>query len=306
MKRTATHIASFLLMITALAVIAASSTALAREKEKKEKPIRIKWESVEGIIRYMVQMKNAEDAVVLDRTVPTSYIDFLLPPGSYKIRIGAINKFEKVSFWTEWENVEIRKVARQKFFANKYPAGIGLKINGGVSYNMLLPQWNSMYRDSAFNLKYLGYMGSIGFHFGESKYVKSKNFARFMGLELDGRYCLYAGKNTPQFKSRLTNIAGGLNLFFKTRLDVPINFYVRIGGGASYSMQTYTRGNALGFPLIHGSVKSIDPYAKAGVSIELNFLYAMSLNVGTDYYILFYNNRFFQSLHYYVMLGFRI
>lgn len=306
MKRTATKIASFLIMITALAVIAPTTAALAQEKEKKEKAIRIKWESVEGIIKYMVQMKNAEDAVVLDRTVATSYIDFLLPPGSYKIRIGAINKFEKVSFWTDWENVEIRKSVKQKFFTNRYPGGVGLKINGGVSYNMLLPQWNSMYKDSAFNLKYLGYMGSIGFHFGESKYIKSKNFARFMGLELDGRYCLYAGKNSPQFKSRLTNIAGGLNLFIKSRLDVPINFYVRIGCGASYSMQTYTRGNALGVPLINGSVKSIDPYAKAGVSIELNFLYAMSLNIGTDYYILFYNNQFFQSLHYYVMLGFRI
>lgn len=306
MKRTATKIASFLIMITALAVIAPTTAALAQEKEKKEKAIRIKWESVEGIIKYMVQMKNAEDAVVLDRTVATSYIDFLLPPGSYKIRIGAINKFEKVSFWTDWENVEIRKSVKQKFFTNNYPGGVGLKINGGVSYNMLLPQWNSMYKDSAFNLKYLGYMGSIGFHFGESKYIKSKNFARFMGLELDGRYCLYAGKNSPQFKSRLTNIAGGLNLFIKSRLDVPINFYVRIGCGASYSMQTYTRGNALGVPLINGSVKSIDPYAKAGVSIELNFLYAMSLNIGTDYYILFYNNQFFQSLHYYVMLGFRI
>jgi hypothetical protein len=306
MKRTVKCNFISRIVIAALLAIAAVSTVLAQEKGKKEKAIRIKWEAVEGIIKYMVQMKNADDAIVLDKTVPTNYIDFLLPPGTYRIRIGAVNKFEKVSFWTDWENVEIRKVARQKFFANKYPAGIGLKINGGVSYNMLLPQWNSMYRDSAFDLKYLGYMGSIGFHFGESKYVKSKNFARFMGLELDGRYCMYAGKNSPQFKSRLTNITGGINLFIKTRLDVPINFYFRIGGGASYSMQTYTRANALGIPLINGRVKSIDPYAKAGVSIELNFLYAMSLNIGTDYYILFYNNKFFQSLHYYVMLGFRI
>ncbi|HRS75600.1 MAG TPA: hypothetical protein P5203_00060 [Spirochaetota bacterium] len=306
MNRRADIFFPYRIIITALLIVAASSTLLAQEKEKKEKAIRIKWAAVEGVIKYMVQMKNAEDAIVLDRTVTTNFIDFVLPPGNYRIRIGAINKFEKVSFWTEWENVEIRKGVKQKFFTNRYPGGVGLKINGGVSYNMLLPQWNSMYKDSAFNLTYLGYMGSIGFHFGESKYIKSKNFARFMGLELDGRYCMYAGKNSPQFKSRLANIAGGLNLFIKSRLDVPINFYFRLGGGASYSMQTYTRGNALGIPLVNGRVKSIDPYAKAGVSIEVNFLYAMSLNVGTDYYILFYNNKFFQSLHYYVMLGFRI
>ncbi len=306
MKRITTNIGIITLILMALVVLTASSPAHAQEKEKKEKPIRIKWESVQGIIKYMVQMKDANDTIVLDRTVASSYIDFILPQGTYKIRIGAINKFDKVSFWTEWDSIEIRKKIKQKFFSNKYPGQAGLKINAGISYNMLLPEWKSMYKDSAFNLKYLGYMGSIGFHFGDSKSVNRKNFIRFMGLELDGRYCKYLGNNSVQFNSKLTNIAGGLNLFIKTRLDVPINFYFRLGGGVSYSMQSYTRSNAIGIPLVHGNVKSLDPYAKAGVSIELNFLYALSLNVGTDYYILFYNNKFFQSLHYYAMLGFRI
>lgn len=303
MKRKRDNIGIFSVIIASFIMMFLLSSARAEEKEK---PIRIKWESVQGIIKYMVQMKDSGDIVVLDRTVATNYIDFVLPPGSYRIRIGAVNKFEKISFWTDWDTIEIRKSIRNKFFSNKFPAQVGLKINAGVSYNMLLPQWNSMYKDSDFNLKYLGYTGSIGFHFGESKYVNRKDFIRFMGLELDGRYCMYAGKNTLQFKSKLTNIAGGLNLFLKTNLNVPINFYFRIGGGVSYSIQTYTRSNAIGIPLVNGNVKSLDPYAKAGVSIELNFLYALSLNIGTDYYILFYNNKFFQSLHYYALLGFRI
>ncbi len=277
-----------------------------RAADKKEKPIRIKWEGIQGIIRYMVQIKNAEDIVVLDKTVATSYIDFLLPPGKYQIRIGAVNKFEKVSFWTEWDGIEIRKIEKTKFFSNKYPGKAGLKINGGVCYNMLLPSWNSMYKNSTFTLPYLGYMGTVGFHFGDSSAIKSKSFARFMGIELDGKYSSYAGKNSLQFKSKLMTIAGGINLFMKTRLKAPINFYFRLGGGVSYSLQNYTRSNAMGIPLINGKVESLDPYGKAGVSVELNFLYAMSLNIGTDYYLIFYNNKIFQSLHYYAMIGFRI
>ncbi|MBP7735892.1 MAG: hypothetical protein KA369_07960 [Spirochaetes bacterium] len=305
MKLKAIKFNFLLFMITSVAVAAAAlSPALA--KEKKEKTIRIKWESVQGIIRYMVQIKDADDAVVLDKTVPTSYVDFMLPPGKYQIRIGAVNKFEKVSFWTDWDGIEIRKTERTKFFSNTYPGKAGIKINGGVCYNMLLPSWNSMYKNSTFTLQYLGYMGTLGFHFGDSKAVKSKNFARFMGIELDGKYCIYAGNNSVQFKSKLMTITGGINLFMKTRLKAPISFYFRLGGGVSYSVQKYTRSNAIGIPLINGKVESLDPYAKAGVSIELNFLYAMSLNIGTDYYLVFYNNKIFQTLHYYAMIGFRI
>jgi hypothetical protein len=304
MKRIITTTGSVALIVTSLVMMSALIPAYA--EDKKEKPIRIKWESVEGIIKYMVQMKDAADTVVLDRTVTDNYIDFILPPGSYRLRIGAINKFDKVSFWTDWDTIEIRKTVKQKFFSNRFPAQAGLKINFGVSYNMVLPDWNSMYKDSTFDLKYLGYMGSIGFHFGDSKYINRKNFIRFMGIELDAKLCYYAGKESIQFKSNLTNITGGIDLFLKSRLDAPINFYFRIGSGVSYSKQEYTRNNLLGERLFSNKVETLDPYFKTGVSIELNFLYALSLNIGTDYYLIFYSNRFFQSLHYYASLGFRI
>ncbi len=304
MKRKMATIGIFSAVITSLFTLVLLSPV--RAEEKKEKPIRIKWESVEGIIKYMVQMKDAADTVVLDKTVGNNYIDFVLPPGSYRIRIGAVNKFDKVSFWTDWETIEIRKTVKQKFFANKFPAQVGLKINFGVAYNMVLPDWNNMYKDSTFDLKYLGYMMSIGYHFGDSKYVKTKNFLRFMGIEMDAQLCHYAGKDSIQFRSTLTNMIGGIGLFIKSRLDVPINFYFRLGGGVSYTLQEYTRSNLLGQQLFSNKVETLDPYLKAGVSIELNFLYALSLNVGTDYNLVFYSNRFFHALHYYAMIGFRI
>ena len=120
MKRTAIKFNIIYLIITSLAIAIALAPAYAAEK--KEKTIRIKWEGIQGIIRYMVQIKNSKDTVVLDKTVATSYIDFLLPPGKYQIRIGAVNKFEKISFWTEWDAIEIRKKEKIKFFSNKYPA----------------------------------------------------------------------------------------------------------------------------------------------------------------------------------------
>jgi hypothetical protein len=293
-----------LLLASIFMISSINAYAQEQEKEKKEKPIRIKWETIEGIIKFMVQIKDLEDKTVLDRTVNTSYIDFVLPPGKYKIRIGAINKFEKISFWTDWEDVEIRKSIRSRFFTNDFAAKVGLKISGGVSYNMLLSPWNTQYRNTSFKLKYLNYMYSIGFHFGNSQYIKPKNFLRFTGIELEGSYCNYAGIDRIDFKSKLLNILAGPAFFIKTQLKIPLNFYFRFGGGAAYSKQEYTK---LIFKIpVDGEILTLDPYVKVGGAMELNFLFALSLNIGVDYYVIFYRDKFFQSLRYYAMLGIRI
>ena len=288
-----------------------SSSAYADEKEeKKDKPLRIRWESVEGIIRFTVQIKDSAGAIVLDKTVDTNYVDFVLPPGKYQIRIGAINKFEKLSFWTDWDNIEIRKSIKSRFFSNDFAAKVGLKINVGIGYSMLLPNWNMKYKDSGFNFKYMPVFGTIGFHFGNSKYIDAKSVVKYMGVELDGSYSRYDDKHDYKFKSSLMQATGGLNLFFKTQLKIPLNFYVRFGGGAAYSYQKFTKYNISTFPLLvpyqFGNVKSLDPYAKVGVSMEINFLFATSLNIGVDFIDVFYRDQMFMDLRYYAMIGVRI
>lgn len=294
--------------LTAVCILSFGNSSAFAE-EKKEKPLRIRWEAVEGIIRFTVQIKDASDAAVLDKTVDTNYVDFMLPPGKYQIRIGAINKFEKLSFWTDWDSIEIRKSVKSRFFTNDFAAKLGLKINGGIGYSMLLPNWNNKYNDSLFIPRYMPVFGTIGFHFGNSKYIDAKNVVKYMGVELDGSYCNYDDKHNITFKSSIMQITGGLNLFFKTQLKIPLNFYVRFGGGAAYSYQKFTKYNlSLGVPFAYqfGNVKSLDPYAKVGVSMEINFLFALSLNIGVDYMSVFYRDEIFMSLRYYAAMGVRI
>jgi len=278
-------------------------------EEKKEKPLRIRWENVEGIIKFTVQMKDEAGTVLLDKTVDTNYVDFILPPGKYQIRIGAINKFEKLSFWTDWDSIEIRKSVKSRFFTNDHAAKLGLKINGGIGYSMLLPNWSGKYKDSGFNFKYMPVFGTIGFHFGNSKYIDPKNAVRYMGIELDGSYCRYDYKHNLLFQSSVMQITGGLNLFFKTQMKIPLNFYVRFGGGAAYSYQSFTKYNirtGIPIPYQSGKIMSIDPYAKVGVSMEINFLFTLSLNLGADFTTIFYRDEIFMGLRYYAMMGVRI
>lgn len=284
----------------------AISQAAFSNDAKAKKPLRIKWEAIDGVSRYQVEIANESGTILLAKTVETNYIEFRLPPGRYRIRIGAINKFEKLSFWSDWDDFEIRKSQPSKFFSNDFPAVVGVTIRGGVSYHMLLPTWNRVYRHSSFNVKYLGFYGSVGFHFGDSKKLKVESFLKYTGIELEASICRYRDRFDPYFQTSLMTVNGGPALFLKTRFSIPLNFYLRAGGGLSYVEQRYRRLNIHGIPLQQGSIRSYHPYARVGLAAEFNFLYALNLSVGADYFILFIPNNFFSYMRYIAMVGVRI
>ena len=285
--------------LLALVIIFASvAQAQARETAK---PLRLVWEAIEGYEKYQVQIMDASGNIVLDRAVDANYVEFILPLGAYKFRIAAINKFDKIGFWSDWDTFEIRQKIKYEFFTSDYVERVGLKISGGAAYTMLLSPWNKLYHDT-----YNNYILTIGFHLGNSKFFKSSNFLRFTGIELEGCYSLLHNKKSIILSSSLKNLSGGLNLFIKTNLKIPLNFYLTAGGGINITEQQNLRYYFnVDLPL-KAIVKSQDPYGKVGASVELNFLYALSLNVGADYYMIFYRDKPLSSLRYFALVGVRI
>ena len=267
----------------------------------KTSPLVIKWEKTEGCEQYHVQIMNSQDTIVLDRTVTTNQIEFVLPVGMYRIRVAAINIFGKVSFQSEWDTFEIRQARKWIFFTNDYLEKVGLKVSGGMAYVMLLPPWNRLYKNT-----YNNYRCVFGFHFGNSQFVKSPGAARFLGIELEGNFSHYNDRETIFFNSRMKNYTGGLNLFVKTNLTIPLNFYLGVGGGISYSEQNYTRYYIASVPPWRSKIHTLDPYCKASAGIEINFLYTMSLNIQADYYAIFYQDKINMSLRFCALMGIRI
>ena len=80
----------------------------AAERDKKAKSLKIKWEDIADIKKYEVQIVDGSDKMVLKETVPVNYIEFILPAGKYRFRIGAINKYDKIETWSDWNDIEIR------------------------------------------------------------------------------------------------------------------------------------------------------------------------------------------------------
>ncbi len=271
------------------------------------KPLSITWEKIQGHNKYKVQITDASGTIVLDKTVPTNQIEFILPVGTYKIRIGAISVFDKISFWSDWDTFEIRQPEKWNFFTNDYAEGVGLKISAGMAYDMILPKWDRLYYDT------FGYRCIIGLHLGNSKYIKPSSFLRFTGIELEGGYRIYSDKYRKNllFHSSIKNMTGGINFFIKTNLNIPLNFFVVVGGGLSDTELKYKRYNISLFtrmpvPIQSGTRKTLDPYAKAAAGIEFNFLYTMSLDIGAEYFTVFYRDKLFSGLRYYAMIGARI
>ena len=67
----------------------------------------IQWGRVEGAVSYEVEIKGENDEAVFRKRVTENRVDVNLPPGKYKFRVGAVNKFEKVGSWTDWGDLEL-------------------------------------------------------------------------------------------------------------------------------------------------------------------------------------------------------
>jgi hypothetical protein len=295
------NLTAFLLLVI-LSVLSVSARA-----SEEVKPLSITWEKIEGHDKYKVQITDSGGSIVLDKTVATNHIEFILPVGVYKIRIGAISVFDKISFWSDWDMFEIRQPEKWEFFTNDYVEGVGLKISAGMSYDKILPKWNRFYYDT------FGYRCIIGLHFGNSKYIKPTGFMRFAGIELEVGYRRYNDRDrkNPLFHTDIKNLTGGVNFFVKTNLKIPLNFYIVVGGGISDTELKYKRYNPSLFskapiPIQRGTRKTLDPYGKAGAGIEFNLLYALSLDIGADYFTIFYRDKFFSGLRYHALIGVRI
>lgn len=83
------------------------ATALGAAAETRQ--VRIEWEAVKGAHGYIVEMKDREGRELLRKTVTTSYAAMEVAPGSYKIRITALNVFLKPGSNSGWTDLIVKK-----------------------------------------------------------------------------------------------------------------------------------------------------------------------------------------------------
>lgn len=98
MKKRILQLAAVIILLAAASPVVAAET----------RQVRVEWEGVKGARGYIVEIRNREGRELFKRNVRTSYIAADLAPGTYKIRITALNEFMKPGSSSGWSTLTVK------------------------------------------------------------------------------------------------------------------------------------------------------------------------------------------------------
>jgi hypothetical protein len=256
----------------------------------QEKKLKIEWDSVAGATGYAVEIKNSLEIIVIDQKTSEPLIEFSLTQGKYKLRIGAVNKFDKVSAWSDWEDisVEYAKDIKKKIEPCKpYPA---IRLSAGWIMTQPLQPW-----DALLDFSFFGAGINLGFFY-------ANGFWRHFGIELDVSYHYLQGKTLATTK--MNNILIGGNIFLRTDFTIPVNLIIRGGGGVALSNLEYKNV----FSGMQDKFWNYSPYYKIGAALEFKLYKNLFIETGLDYTEIIYGADFgtgnIRSFQYFVKAGY--
>ncbi len=282
------------------AIIALLTAELTANQEPKgKKTYRLNWNEIEGAIRYQIQIED-RGTIVLDKQVDSNSATFAITPGKYRIRIGAINKFQKVGSWSAWEDITVAEsVYYDRFSRGRDLLGLGIKLSAGISYFQLQPEWNAVYQNSS-----AGIAVNVAYPLGHLPPFSSIGVLRYTGLEIETNRVTFPGKDDPnRIQSDLSSTFTGGNIYFMTNLQLPVNLLIHVGTGIVYTQQEYEKLDGSGKTAV---LTSRDPYYKVGLSLEFSPFHSYFLDGGVDYYLVRYQDEDLKSLRYYCLVGVRL
>ncbi len=290
---------TFAISVVCIAMMLSAGAAKLRAEPGNgdSKKLRVKWQKDEAAERYRVQIRDTLDKLVLEKEVDSNYVDFILPPGKYRMRIGAITKFGKIGGWSDWRYFEItRRVVPEYAEGVK---NIGLKIGVGICYFQMLPEFDAAY-DNSFESATV----TIAYSFGKMAVFTDMRFLRFIGLELESGYVKFSGKSDPdRITIDNTDILIGGNLYATTMFRFPVNIILRAGGGLAFTQFDYYDIDGQG---TNESLDSQDPFYKIGCSLEYSITRSFYFEAGVDYYVITYIGNEFRTLRYFGLVGMRL
>lgn len=271
--------------------------------EQDLKKTSMNWPDIDGAIGYMIQVTDVNYKPVFKKRVIPSNIEFALPAGEYRVRIGVINKFHKVATWSDWAVFKAKGKAPKKKKKESAVPDESIKIAIGLPYFQILSDHTDFFNDSF-------YGGTVCAGSRISNLIPFLHYTPFhyLGLELEATYIRFEGKDIPnRIKTNKIDIITGSNLYFSTDFKIPVNILLR--GGAGLIQTTFEYDSTLAEDLKKyqdRALTSMDFYYKTGISIEYRFLKRFYVEMGADYYNFKYISADFQSVRYYFMAGIMI
>lgn len=67
----------------------------------------IEWKTIKGAYGYVIEIRNADKKVILEKKVKENLFPIELPKGKYDLRVAPLNVFKKPAVWSHWHPLEI-------------------------------------------------------------------------------------------------------------------------------------------------------------------------------------------------------
>ncbi|MEQ9363741.1 MAG: hypothetical protein RIF32_05835 [Leptospirales bacterium] len=82
----------------------------------------IEWRPVADSHGYLLQLRDQNTRLIIERRLDVSRTTVELQPGRYTLRVASLNKFGKPASWTAWANLNLRRPAPPDATADQPPA----------------------------------------------------------------------------------------------------------------------------------------------------------------------------------------
>ncbi|MFH0976017.1 MAG: hypothetical protein V1874_09570 [Spirochaetota bacterium] len=261
----------FIQPMAVMFLLSAGGMGYAEEEINK---LHLKWEPVQGAIEYQIEIQDASGKEALNVKTGDTELDFNLPPGDYRVRIGAVNKFNKVDTWSSWNPLKVKKIF--------VPVIYGLSKNkfiSGTEEKDLQISGRDIEKDAAIYIK----NKSASYQIRDFRYVNSStiNFdLDVSGIEAGDYDLVVINPGAPEAKSPEKVIVSGKPWISSTMAR---DAGAGISAGYSYTqlLSPWTdvyKQSLIGFNLLLTadsalikSVSMIPVLNRTGVDIEMNY-----------------------------------
>ncbi len=200
----------------------------------QKKEVTIDWDAVEGVTKYLVQIKDKSGALLVDNTVLENRITFSLTPGDYMARVGAFNIFDKIGAWSDW--TELKIVTKDSQDAIPFTGAIdhGFIFAAGYLYSFMVSDYSDMYESSP-----EGWILRLGYQMKRLSVFESMPVLRSMHLECElARRTFTNRDNRSSYDLTFDVNSVIMNIAYVSDFRFPVNVALRVGGGATFSRQS--------------------------------------------------------------------
>lgn len=240
------------------------------------KEVTIDWDAVDGATKYLVQIKDSADKLLLDTTVTDNRISFPAPPGNYRMRVGAYNIFDKIGVWSEW--TELKVVRRESAEESPFPGvtSHGFMFTAGYLYSFVFSDYSEMYEASP-----RGWILRLGYQMKRLSMFESIPVLRNMHLECEFAHRYFNNRDSiSNYDIALDVNTTSLNIAYVTDFRFPVNFALRLGGGSAYSRQSVRANGPLVLFNTPSKITTMDPCYQFSASVVINAGVSLFIDAG--------------------------